>query len=301
MGDWRAGHDDGRDTRSCRRRIKKTLEGNMRTITTEPEIDGLKARLKETWMAGDYDRFSRYMEQGARMFYERLDVPAGCQLLDVACGSGQVALWAARDGVKVTGVDIAPNLVQRAQARAKAEGLNARFIEGDAEALPFEYASFDFVTSLVGAMFAPRPELVARELLRVCSPGGTIAMGNWTREGFIGQMFKTFAKFIAPSGMPAPVLWGAEAVVRERPGHGVSDLSMTGRQYSFNYPFPPADVVEFFRQYYGPTNRAFASLGKSDAEKLRADLEALWSAHNRGGDDLTVVSADYLEVIAVKA
>lgn len=161
----------------------------MSTITITPEINALKARLKETWTAGDYDRFSRYMEQGARIFYEQLDVPAGCQLLDVACGSGQVALWAARDGVKVTGVDIAPNLVQRAQARANAEGLYARFREGDAEALPFEDASFDVVTSLVGAMFAPRPELVARELLRVCSPGGTIAMGNWTRDGFIGEMF----------------------------------------------------------------------------------------------------------------
>jgi len=126
-------------------------------------------------------------------------------------------------------------------------------------------------------------------------------MGNWTREGFIGQMFQTFATFIAPSGMPAPVLWGDEAVVRERLGHGVCDLTMTRRQYSFNYPFPPADVVEFFRQYYGPTNRAFASLDESDARKLRSDLEALWSAHNRGGDDLTVVSSEYLEVIAVKA
>jgi SAM-dependent methyltransferase len=103
----------------------------MSTTTTAPEIDGLKARLRETWMSGDYDRFSRYIEQGARIFYERLDIPAGCQLLDVACGSGQVALWAARDGVNVTGVDIAPNLVQRAQARAQAEGLNARFMEGD--------------------------------------------------------------------------------------------------------------------------------------------------------------------------
>ena len=117
----------------------------MSTTTTVSEIDGLKTRLKETWMAGDYDRFSRYMEQGARIFYEQLDIPAGCQLLDVACGSGQVALWAARDGVRVTGVDIAPNLVERAQARARAEGLNARFMEGDAEALPFEDASFDVV------------------------------------------------------------------------------------------------------------------------------------------------------------
>ncbi len=273
----------------------------MSTMTTAPEIDGLKAWLKETWMAGDYDRFSRYMEQGARVFYERLDVPAGCRLLDVACGSGQVALWAARDGANVTGVDIAPNLVQRAQNRADAEGLKARFIEADAEGLPFEEESFDVVVSLVGAMFAPRPEFVARELLRVCSPGGTIAMGNWTRQGFVGQMFQTFARFIAPSGMPAPVLWGDEAVVRERLGHGVSELKMTRRQYTFTYPFPPADVVEFFRQFYGPTNRAFAALDETAARKLRDELEALWSAHNRGGDELTVVLSEYLEVVAVKA
>lgn len=126
-------------------------------------------------------------------------------------------------------------------------------------------------------------------------------MGNWTPEGFIGQMFKTFARFIAPSGMPAPVLWGDETVVRERLGHGVSDLKMTRCHYSFTYPFPPAEVVEFFRQYYGPTNRAFASLDETAARKLREELEALWSAHNRGGDELTVVSSEYLEVSAVRA
>ena len=273
----------------------------MAHIATPSEVDTLKARLKQTWMAGDYDRFSRYMEEHARAFYEQLDIAPGCQMLDVACGSGQLALCAARDGINVTGLDIVPNLVQRAQARAQAEGLNARFLEGDAEALPFEDASFDVVASLIGAMFAPRPELVARELLRVCSPGGTIAMGNWTPEGFVGQMFKTFAKFIAPSGMPAPVLWGDEKVVRERLGPGVSDLAMTRRYYSFDYPFPPTDVVEFFRQYYGPTNRAFASLDEIAARKLRDELEALWSAHNRGGDELTVVSSEYLEVIAVRA
>jgi SAM-dependent methyltransferase len=273
----------------------------MSDTTAASEIDGLKTRLKETWMTGDYDRFSRYMEQGARIFYEQIDIPSASLLLDVACGSGQVALWAARDGVRVTGVDIAPNLVKRAQARARAEGLKARFVEGDAEALPFDEASFDVVTSLFGAMFAPRPELVARELLRVCNPGGTIAMGNWTCEGFVGQMFKTLAKFIAPSGMPAPVLWGDEAVVRERLGHGVSDLKMTRRHYRFTYPFPPAEVVEFFRQYYGPTHRAFASLDGTAVRELRQELETLWSAHNCGGDELTEVSSEYLEVIAVRA
>ena len=273
----------------------------MSTLLTTPEVDALKAKLKATWMAGDYDLFSRYLETDARVFYENLDVPSRCQLLDVACGSGQVALLAAHDGVYATGVDIAPNLIQKAQARAKAENLHARFVEGDAEALPFEDASFDVVTSLFGAMFAPRPELVARELLRVCSPGGTIAMGNWTREGFVGQMFKTFAKFIAPSGMPAPVLWGDETVVRERLGYGTSDLKMTRRYYDFTYPFPPAEVVEFFRQYYGPTNRAFASLDETDARQLRSELEGLWSAHNRAGNELTLVQAEYLEVVATRA
>ena len=153
-------------------------------LRSHPEFVNLKARLKKTWMAGDYDRFSRYMENGARDFYERLDAAPGAHFLDVACGSGQLALIAARDGLKVTGVDIAGNLVERARERAQAEGLPARFEEADAEALPFEDASFDIVASLVGAMFAPRPDLVAQELLRVCSPGGTIAMVELDSTGF---------------------------------------------------------------------------------------------------------------------
>jgi ubiquinone/menaquinone biosynthesis C-methylase UbiE len=148
------------------------------------------------------------MENDARSFYERLDVPPGAHLLDVACGSGQLALIAAREGVRVTGVDIAENLIERAQARSMAESLPARFRIADAEELPFPDASFDMVVSLIGAMFAPRPTLVARELTRVCVPGGTIAIANWTAEGFVGKMFNTIAKFIAPAGMPSPLLWG---------------------------------------------------------------------------------------------
>ena len=273
----------------------------MQATAISPEFVNLKARLKKTWMAGDYDRFSRYMENGARDFYERLDAAPGAHFLDVACGSGQLALIAARDGLKVTGVDIACNLVERARERAQAEGLNARFEEADAEALPFEDGSFDIIASLVGAMFAPRPDLVAQELLRVCCPGGTIAMVNWTPQGFVGKMFKAVSKFIAPSGMPSPVLWGDEATVRERLGAGLSELSLVRRHHTFSYPFPPSEVVEFFRLYYGPIQQAFASLDETGARKLRAELEALWSAGNRGGDELTVVSAEYLEVIAVRA
>ena len=265
------------------------------------EIDDVKARLKSIWTAGDYDRFSRFMEGGAREFYDRLNIVPGCTLLDVACGSGQLALMAAKDGLEVTGVDIASNLVQRARARARAEGLKARFEEADAEALPFEDASFDLVISLVGAMFAPLPSQVAKELLRVCVPGGTIAMVNWTPQGFIGQMFKAVSQFIAPSGMPAPVLWGDEATVRERLGHGLSELTLTRRQYLFSYPFPPSEVVEFFRLYYGPTNRAFASLDDERQSRLWQELETLWTTHNRGGADCTTVFAEYLEVIGIRA
>ena len=272
----------------------------MSTIELVEGIESVKSRLHTTWMAGDYDRFSRFMENGARSFYDRLDVPRGARLLDVACGSGELALIAARGGVRVTGVDIAENVIERARARSMAEALPARFQVADAESLPFRDASFDVVVSLTGAMFAPRPHMVAGELVRVCIPGGTIAMANWTAEGFVGRMLKTVARFIAPSGMPSPVLWGDEAIVRERFGTRVSQLSVARRHCTFNYPFPPSEVVHFFRLYYGPTNRAFASLDRSGRKSLHQELETLWSAHNRARNGLTVVDAEYLEVIATR-
>jgi len=273
----------------------------MLTNALASEVETLKTRLRTIWMAGDYDRFSRYMEGSARDFYERLNVAPGSQFLVVGCGSGQLALMAAKDGLPVTGVDIASNLVERARARAQSEGFQVRFEEADADALPFEDATFDVVASLIGAMFAPRPELVAKELLRVCQPGGTIAMANWTPQGFIGQMFKAVSKFIAPSGMPSPVLWGDETTVRERLGGGLSDLSLVRRHYTFSYPFPPSEVVEFFRLYYGPINQAFAALDGEGRESLRQELEALWSSHNRAGRECTTVLAEYLEVIGIRA
>jgi SAM-dependent methyltransferase len=274
----------------------------MTTATTTPDIDALKTKLKATWMDGNYDYFSRFMEKSAVEFLDRLHVSPGATLLDVACGSGQLALIAARRGARVTGVDIATNAIEAARGRAASEGITARFDEGDAEALPYGDASFDVVATIYGAMFAPRPDRVASELLRVCRPGGTIAMANWTKEGFIGQMFKTFARFIAPPGMPAPVLWGDEAVVRERFGSGVSSLRLTRVKFRFDYPFGPAEVVEFFRQNYGPTTRAFATLGEADQNALRDDLVNLWSSHNQATDPArTVVDAEYLEVVGIRA
>jgi SAM-dependent methyltransferase len=274
----------------------------MTPTAATTDIDDLKARLKTTWMDGNYDYFSRFMESSAVEFLDRLAVEPGASLLDVACGSGQLGLIAARRGARVTGVDIATNSIMAARGRAASEGLNARFDEGDAEALPYADASFDVVVSIYGAMFAPRPERVAAELVRVCRPSGTIAMGNWTREGFIGSMFKTFARFIAPPGMPAPVLWGDESVVRERFGTGVSDLRLTRVNYRFDYPFTPAEVVEFFREHYGPTTRAFATLGDADRAALRADLVDLWTSHNQSSEAArTIVDSEYLEVVGVRA
>jgi ubiquinone/menaquinone biosynthesis C-methylase UbiE len=264
------------------------------------ELNQLKSRLKGTWMTGDYDTFSRYMETDAHLFFRRLGITAGTRVLDVACGAGQLALIAARAGAKVTGCDIATNWIERARARATSEGLNVIFDEGDAEALPYPDASFEVVASLVGAMFAPRPELVAAELTRVCQPGGKIAMANWTPQGFVGQMFKTIAKYIAPGGMASPVLWGDEATVRERLKDGIAEVKCTPRFYQFEYPFPPEMVVQFFRETYGPMTRAFASLDAEGQQKLNKDLVELWTSHNRAEGCGTLVDAEYLEVIAVR-
>jgi len=264
------------------------------------DFDQLKSRLKATWMEGDYDLFSRYMEKDAAAFYERLGVKPGARLLDVACGAGQLALIAARAGAQVTGCDISTNWLERARARAAAEGLDVKFEEGDAEALPHEEGQFDVVVSLIGAMFAPRPERVAAELTRVCRPGGIIAMANWTPSGFVGQMFKAISRHIAPSGMPSPVLWGDEATVRDRLKGGIAGLKCASRFYHLEYPFPPDAVVEFFRANYGPMTRAFASLGADEREELRSELVALWSAHNKAGSGATSVDAEYLEVVATR-
>jgi SAM-dependent methyltransferase len=266
-----------------------------------PEMEALKARLKATWMSGDYGTFAKYLEPGAMEFLERISVPAGAEMLDVACGAGQISIPAARAGARVTGVDIATNSIERARARAQDEGLDARFEEGDAEMLPYADASFDVVVSLFGAMFAPRPDRVASGLVRVCRPGGRIVMGNWTPGGFIGQMFKVIGKHVPPPPlMPSPLLWGDEATVRGRLSDVVAELTLTKRMYPFQYPFPPSEVVEHFRTYYGPTNRAFDALDEAGGDALRRDLERLWTEHNTGADGTTSIESEYLEVVAVR-
>lgn len=268
-----------------------------------PEMEALKTRLKATWMSGDYGHFAQYLEPGALAFLERLAIAPGTRMLDLGCGAGQIAIPAARAGVKVTGIDIATNLIERARERARQEGVDATFEEADAEMLPFPDASFDIVVSLIGAMFAPRPDRVAGEMLRVCRPGGRIAMANWTPEGHVGQMFKIIGKHVPPPPlMVPPVKWGDEATVRERLGDGMRTLTCTRRMYPMRYPFPPKDVVEFFFTYYGPTLRALAALEPDKQQALRDDLVQLWTQNNRATDGTTTqVEAEYLEVDGIRA
>jgi ubiquinone/menaquinone biosynthesis C-methylase UbiE len=220
----------------------------------------------------------------------------------VACGTGNLAIPAARTGAIVTGVDIASNLIQQAKDRAAAESVSATFDEGDAEQLPYADTQFDFVVSMFGAMFAPRPDVVASELLRVCKPGGTIAMANWTPRGFVGKMFALGARYVPPpAGIPAPVLWGDEATVKQRFGNRVSKLEMHVQPLEFNYDSAPAGVVDLFRNYFGPTRVAFSKLDAEGQKAYAADLTELWTANNLSSGNHTMVKAEYLEVRAVKA
>lgn len=274
----------------------------MPTMTTmTPEMSVLKTRLKATWESGDYGVFARYLEQGALEFFDRVDIPSGIRLLDVGCGAGQLTLPAARKGVQVTGLDLAGNLVQQARTKGQAEGLAIQVDEGDAEDLPYPDASFDVVLSLIGAMFAPRPELVASEMRRVCAPGGRIIMGNWTPASHIGQMFKVIGKHVPPpSYFPSPLLWGDEATCRQRLGVDLRDVTITHHLYPFVYPFAPAKVVDFFIEYYGPTGRAYGSLDAAGKQALHDELTALWARNNLATDGTTRVMSEYVEVIATR-
>lgn len=272
----------------------------MQNTEMTSEMETLKTKLHKVWTAGDFGQIAKSYESGAAEFIERLNLQSGVRVLDVACGAGNLSLPAARAGADVTGVDIAEYLIDQARANADAEGLKVQFDVGDAEDLSYDDASFDAVVTMFGAMFAPRPEIVAAELKRVCRSGGMIAMANWTPTGFIGQMFKLTGKHVPPPNMPSPVLWGDETAVQERLKDGIADLKMTRQKVTFKFPFSPIETVEYFRTYYGPTQMAFRSLDDGGQAALRHDLEELWTEGNRAADGTTEVESEYLDVIAVR-
>jgi SAM-dependent methyltransferase len=274
----------------------------MTSINYQPSMasaaDPLTERVRATWTSGDFGRIAAGYVRGAAEFIARLELAEGERVLDVACGTGNLAIPAARTGAVVTGVDIASNLITQAKARAAAESLSIVFEVGDAEQLPYESGVFDTTVTMFGAMFAARPERAASELLRVTRSGGRIAMASWIPTGFVGQMLKASVKYApAPSGVPSPLLWGTEDAVRERLGKGCSSLAFIRRVITFEFPFSPDQVVNEFRLWYGPTLRAFAALDENGRDSLRRDLETLWTEHNRANDGTTRVESEYLEVV----
>lgn len=275
----------------------------MSTITAPaPDLEAIKARQQKTWASGDYSAVAATIPVISETLIDSADLRAGWRVLDVAGGSGNTALAAARSGCDVVSLDYVPALLDRAHARAAAEGLMIRTVEGDAEALPFPDASFDAVVSAVGVMFAPDHDRTASELMRVCRPGGTIALANWTPDGFIGGLFATTGAHVPPpAGLRPPPLWGAEDHVRGLMGDRVTDMWMTRRTFTFRYR-SAEDFVDFFRRYYGPTHMAFAALDAEGQDALARDLTMLVRRFDRlGGDGPVAIPAEYLEVIATRA
>lgn len=264
-------------------------------------IEQIKQMMRASWMAGDFGQIAKINAKMAEEFAVVLPIEPGMRVLDVACGTGNTAIPLARKGAVVTGVDIAPNLLEQARERAAAENLTVTFDEGDAERLPYADASFDAVVSMFGAMFAPRPELVASELARVLRPGGLLAMANWDPASFTAEMFKVTARHAPmPPGLAPPILWGDEVTLRQRlEGNGFGDLQMEIVPIDFDLPTDPAGAVEFFRLYFGPTQTTFARLDPAGQEALREDLVALWSKANRSGEQgRTVIPNQYAKVTA---
>ncbi len=276
-----------------------TTMTNTTTLTTPPDLGAIKHRQQATWSSGDYHMIGTQIVIVSELLIEALDLRSTERVLDVATGSGNAAMAAARRGCTVIGIDYVPSLLDRARRRAEAEGLHIEYLDGDAEALPFVAGRFDVVSSVFGAMFAPDQEATAREIMRVTRPGGRIGLVAHSPEGFIGQLFKTMAKHVPPpAGVASPILWGTEARLRELFADRIAELHVQQRQYVFRDRSPKA-YLDYWRRFYGPTMKAFETVGVEGRAALEADLLDLIARFDRSGDDTMVVPSDYLEAVIV--
>ncbi len=272
----------------------------MTTQSSAPDLTMIKARQQRTWAAGDFAEVATTLAIVGESLSEVAELQAGWQVLDVATGSGNTAIAAARRFCDVTGVDYVPALLERGLERAAAERLPIAFREGDAEDLPFAAASFDATLSSFGVMFAPNQELAAREMLRVTRPGGVIALANWTPDGFIGEMFKVNGRHVPPpAGLKSPLLWGTAERLHELFGDEVTSITATRRNFVFRYR-SPEHWLQFFRAYYGPTLKAFEALDAAGQQALAADLIDLATRSNAATGNVLAMPAAYLEVVMVR-
>jgi ubiquinone/menaquinone biosynthesis C-methylase UbiE len=267
---------------------------------TPVDLAAVKARQHGAWSSGDYAIVGTTLQIVGEELCEALDVRSGQKVLDVAAGNGNVALAAARRWCDVVATDYVPALLDRARARAAADGLALEFREADAEALPFPDATFDVVVSTFGVMFTPDQDRAAAELIRVCRPGGKIGLANWTPEGFIGQLFKTMGRHIPPpAGVMPPSLWGTTPRITEMFGPRAVSIKAEPRNFVFRYR-SPEHWLEVFKTYYGPTLKAFAALEPPARSALANDLIALVKRFNRSGDGTMVVPSEYLQVVVTR-
>lgn len=263
-------------------------------------LEEIKARQQVVWSSGDYGKIAWLTPPLAEELCEAVELRAGSKILDVATGTGHVALSAARRFCEATGVDFVPSLIEIARRRAEIEGLSVEFREADAENLPFDDDSFDAVLSVVGAMFTPNQERTAAELVRVCRPGGTIGMINWTPTGYVGEMFKAVAKHVPPPPELKPAtLWGSEERVRELFGDRVTSVSFKRGALIQNY-LSAEHFGQFFISNYGPTLKAAESLDPAARGRFVADLTALAERYNRAAGGPLAIEAEYVTVIATK-
>jgi len=263
----------------------------------KPAVDfgAVKMRQQAMWESGDYAVIGTTLQIVGESLCEAADLEAGSRVLDVAAGNGNAALAAARRFCTVTALDYVPRLLERAAERARAERLALETVEGDAEKLPFADARFDAALSTFGIMFAPDQERAAREIARVVKPGGTIALASWTPEGFIGQLLKAVGKRVPPpAGVRSPIEWGTEARLREL-FPAARTIRTVRREFNFRYE-SPAHFLAVFRQYYGPTFKAFDAIDPAGQALLADDILTLASKYNRRPSSL-VVPSEYLEAV----
>jgi ubiquinone/menaquinone biosynthesis C-methylase UbiE len=289
--------------------LRVTAESESRTMTTSildfpprslnlvgVDLAAVKTRQQAMWASGDFSVIGTTLQIVGETLCEAAELGAGSRVLDVACGNGNASLAAAHRFCRVVGLDYVPSLLTRARERAAAERLPIEFVEGDAEQLPFPAESFDAALSTFGVMFAPDQERAARELLRVVRPGGKIALANWTPEGFVGRMLVAVGKHVPPPpGVASPVYWGNEQRLREL-FPGVKSLQVRRKSYVFHYE--SADhFVQVFRDFYGPTYKAFNALDRERQEQLASDLRELCQRFRSPGYQSLAVPGEYLEVV----
>jgi ubiquinone/menaquinone biosynthesis C-methylase UbiE len=263
--------------------------------------DALTERSRTIWSAGDYDRIAAGFRHEAEAFVDRLGLAHGVGVLDAACGSGNLTIPAARTGAHLTGFDLVAPLLAQASTWAEREGLDIVLDQGSVERLPYGDGEFDVVMSMFGVMFAARPDEVVGELARVTRKGGRVALANWTRTSFVGQMFAIHGAFAPPPpNIPSPLLWGDEQTLRERFNARDWQLQLTPRVLEFRFPVPAAESAAIFIDAYGPTVRTMEMLDEAQRRVFVEQLTGHWEARNTGGGASTVVASEYLEVVAIR-